>query len=258
MDEEGIAGEHQDFWGYEFGDRISSNLGTVTLVKQYSDGGRSINTEKSGIGNNWKVLVSEPTGSKYAFAKFRPTLTPFLSEKTDDENQIVSWRALGRTLSDILFVLQYLLYEANKRKEAVEQGISQLFVLETAVAREPRFHSAGLGLSVSPLSRRYLEKLGKDTVFDRAVKGMEDHAYSDGKELVRPRHADFAVRLREYGVLHMQTLGNCACLGAMPRHFEDNEGYCLSSHNVDTVFQQFNLLVGIAHVWQMVRDGVRA
>lgn len=183
---------------------------------------------------------------------------PTFSEKTDDENQRVSLRDFGHTLSGILFILQYLLYRADERKEKAKQGISQLFVLETAMARESGFHSAGLGLSVSPLARRYLEKLGKDIVFDRAVKGMEDHLYSGRKELTRSFHGDFAVRLREYGVLHMHTVGNCACLGTMPHHFGDNEGYYLSSHNVDTMFQQFNLLVGIAYVWQMVRDGVHA
>ena len=186
---------------------------------------------------------------------------PAFTEKSSDKDQGISMRTLGYTLSNILFTLQHLLYETNGQKEDIEQGISQLFMLESATAREPGFHSAGLGLSLSPLSRRYLEGLGKDTVLEQAVKGMREHyfrLFPDRKEGARPFHGDIAVHLYEHGVLYMHTVGNCACLGTMPRNFGDNEGYHLSSHNVDSVSQQFNLLVGVAYVWQMVRDGVYA
>lgn len=183
---------------------------------------------------------------------------PAFLEKTDDENQIVSMRTLGHTLSSISFVLQHLLHETDERNEKVEQGLSQLFVIETTVAHEPGFHSAGLGLSLSPLARKYLEGLGKGSSFVKAEEAMKAHYLGplpDEKEVIRSFHGDFVIRLREHGVLHMNTMGNCACLGTMPKDFGD-QGCCFSSHNVDTVFQQFNLLVGIAYVWQMVRDGL--
>ncbi len=184
---------------------------------------------------------------------------PAFLEKDDDEDKIITMRVLGHTLSSILFILQHLLYEIEEQNVEVAQGgQQQLFVLETAVARESGFHSASLGLSLSPLARKYLEGLGKNITFSKASEAMGEHyrqMNSGDEETVLLFRHEFEVRLREHGVLGMRTAGNCACLGTMPQNFGDMGCY-LSSHNVDAVAQQFNLLVGVAHVWQMVRDGV--
>ncbi len=184
---------------------------------------------------------------------------PAFLEKNDDENKIITMRVLGQTLSSILFILQHLLYEIEEQnEELVQGGQQQLFVLETAVARESGFHSAGLGLSLSPLARKYLEGLGKNITIGKAGEAMGEHyrqMNSGDEETVLLFRHEFEVRLREHGVLGMRTAGNCACLGTMPQNFGDMGCY-LSSHNVDAVAQQFSLLVGIAHVWQLVRNGL--
>ncbi|OHA79416.1 MAG: hypothetical protein A2747_03225 [Candidatus Yonathbacteria bacterium RIFCSPHIGHO2_01_FULL_44_41] len=216
---------------------------------------------------------------QHGCARFSKTLgrsavieVPAFLENPDDENQIVGMRDLGHTLSSILFILQHILHDADEgKKDVAEQESSpvldtkpagsQLFVLETIVAREPgQFHGAGLGLSLSPVARKYLESLGKGVDLDGAMESMKEHffmPYADEKFRNRAWHGDFVIRLREYGVLHLNTRGNCACMGTEPKDFGDR-GYSLLSHNVDTVAQQFNLLVGIANVWQMVRGGLRA
>lgn len=184
---------------------------------------------------------------------------PSFLEKSDDESEIITMRVLGHTLSSILFVLQHLLYEEEKQNgEVTQDGQQQLFVLETAVAHGSGFHSAGLRLSLSPLARKYLEGIGKNITIVKAGEAMGEHyrqMNAGDEETVLLFCHEFEVRLREYGVLGMRTVGNCACLGTMPQNFGD-EGCYLSSHNVDEVGQQFSLLVGIAYVWQMVRDGV--
>lgn len=183
-----------------------------------------------------------------------------------DESKTVGMHAqmrdLGSTLANIFFVLQHLLHEEDEQNVEVEQGnCLQLFVVETFVAREPgQPHGAGLGLSVSTQARKYLEVFGSQIELERAMEAMKEHFFlphTDGKIRDKIWRGDFVVRLRDNGVLHMNTRGNCACLGTMPRDF-GNRGCSLSSHNVDTVSQQFNLLVGIASIWQMVRDGLRA
>lgn len=186
---------------------------------------------------------------------------PAFLENPDDENQAVPIRDLGHTLASILFLLQHLLHEADEASEEVKQtSPGQLFVVETFVAREPgQPHGAGLGLSLSPVARKFLETLGEGVCIDKAVSAMVNHhwnSFTRGKPKPQVWYGDFVVRLRKHGVLHLNTRGNCACLGTMPRDFGDR-GYYLSSHNVDTVFQQFSLLVGIASIWQMVRNGVR-
>lgn len=186
---------------------------------------------------------------------------PAFIDESNTVEHAVQVRDLGHTLANIFFILQQLLNEEGKQSVEMEQkSNTQLFVVETFVAREPgQFHGAGIGLSVSPSARKYLETLDRGMEFEMAIESMKSHffmPYTDEEIHRRSWHGDFVIRLRDNGVLHMNTQGNCACLGAMPRDFGD-EGCYLSSHNVDTVRQQFNLLVGIASVWQMVRDGLR-
>ena len=181
---------------------------------------------------------------------------PAFLENPDDEDQLVSMRELGRTLSSILFILQHLLHEADGHNDNAGQGLPQLFVVVTFISHRQEFHSAGLEISLSPLARKYLEEMGDNIPLREAMQSMEEHYLKSSRLKTRLFITAMDVHLREYGVLHLHTVGNCACLGTIPRDF-GNEGYCLSSHNVDTVYQQFNLLVGIASVWQMVRDGLR-
>lgn len=185
---------------------------------------------------------------------------PAFVDRSNTVEHAVQMRDLGSTLANIFFSLNHLLYEEDERNVEMEQeSYSQLFVVETFVAREPgQFHGAGLELSLSPLARKYLEGLGSHIELEMAMEAMKEHFFMpdvDGQIHRKSWHGDFVVRLREHGVLHMNTRGNCACLSTMPRDFGDR-GCCLSSHNVDTVNQQFNLLVGIASVWQMVRGGI--
>lgn len=223
-------------------------------------------------------VISGGAFGQHGCARFSKTLgrsavieVPAFLENPNAENRVVTMRVLGHTLASILFILQQILYDAEKQKGEAEQGStpvfdtkpagSQLFLVETFVASEPgQFHGAGIEFSISPLARKYLEGLGKGILLDKAMEAMKKHYLDqspDEEKTQKLYHGDFVVRLREHGVLHMNTIGDCACLGTIPRDFGD-EGCHLSSHNVDTVFQQFNLLVGIANVWQMVRDGLLA
>ncbi|MGB2580131.1 MAG: hypothetical protein WBC83_00355 [Minisyncoccia bacterium] len=186
---------------------------------------------------------------------------PSFIEESNTVEYSIQMRDLGSTLAEIFFILQHLLYEDDEQNVEVQQGgHTQLFVVETFVARElGQFHGAGLELAVSTQARKYLESLGSNIDLERAIEAMKAHFFMphvDGQLHCKSWHGDFVVRLRDNGVLHMNTRGNCACLGTMPRDFGDR-GCQLSSHNVDTVSQQFNLLVGIASVWQMVREGLR-
>lgn len=175
-----------------------------------------------------------------------------------DEGQKVFLRDLGQTLSGVLRVLKYLLAEEDEQKEEITQGISQLFVLNTFVSLELGFHSAGMEMTTSPLSRRYFEGLGENIILDEARNAMRAHMLRmfpsrEGSSLL---HSYPRITLRERGVLDLATEGNCACFGTAPRDFGENEGYHLTSHNIDYISQQFNLLVGVASVWQMVRNGL--
>lgn len=220
-------------------------------------------------------VISGGAFGQHGCARFSKTLgrsavieVPAFLENLNAENQVITMRVLGHTLASILFILQHILYDADEQKGEVEQGStpvldtkptsSQLFVLETIVTREPeQFHGAGLGLSVSPLARKYLENMGNNVHLDEAVVAMEKHYQMHSKIKVDLFRTALDVHICTNGVLHMHTVGSCACLGTMPKDF-GGRGCYFSSHNVDTVFQQFNLLVGIAYVWQMVRGGLLA
>lgn len=187
---------------------------------------------------------------------------PAFLKNPDDVTNIVTMRVLGHTLSSILFILNHLLHETDKsNEEVIPQALLQLFVIETYISHDLRQpHGAGLDLSLSPVARKFLKALGNSVCIDKAMTAMSNHHWNSsakGKPKPQAWYGDFVVRLREHGVLHLNTRGDCACLGTIPREFGERGCY-LSSHNVDTVFQQFNLLVGIAYIWQMVRNEVKS
>jgi len=161
---------------------------------------------------------------------------------------------------DLLTRLLYHIMTEHK-KECVPGCAPQLFHIGTYVGEAGQFHGAALDLSVSLTARLYLHGLGEGICLKDTVRSMQEHH----KELFSGDKGrsfgffseDFRASLRERGLLDFKTLGNCACLGANPSSFDDDEGCYLSSHNVDNVSQQFNLLVAIASVWQKVHDGIQ-
>lgn len=168
-----------------------------------------------------------------------------------------------RNYAHTISLLTRLFYHitAEQKKESTLDCTPQLFHINTYVGEAGQFHGAALDLSVSLTARLYLYKLGENIYWKDTVQSMENHF-----ETLSPRENDsysnffsrgLGARLRERGLLDFKTFGDCACLGANPSSFGDEEGCYLSSHNVDNVVQQFNLLVAIASVWQKVADGIR-
>lgn len=184
---------------------------------------------------------------------------PAFIEKDDDREQGFSIKDLGFTLLSVLDILRHLLFDVEERNEEPTQNNLQLFELETFISDGPGFrYSAGLELSLSPSSRKYLEMLGQNIILDKATDLMRAHMLKmfPSREGSSFLHSYPRITLRERGVLGLVTEGNCACLGTAPDSFRDDEGCYLTSHNIDHISQQFNLLVGVASVWQMVRSGL--
>lgn len=212
------------------------------------------------------VITGGPLGqdgcafASKTFEGFTRIRVPAFVEKPDDENELVLMRTFAQTLSGILSVLQQLLFDADEQKEEPIYRLPQLFSLETYVASEPGHNSMGLDLSLSPFARKYLEHIGEGTVYYKAVEAMKEHYWKlhpTDKKSVELFPGAVMVCLRENGVLHINTVGESVCLGTIPENFGDERGCHLCSNNVDTVSQQFNLLVGVAYVWSAVYDGFR-
>ena len=182
----------------------------------------------------------------------------FLTSQDDQNSRNVIHYAM--TIKMILLILRFILDKVNE-EEKVAIFNSQLFTLETYLGPpEQHFHGAGLELTLSPSARVFLEKLGDNVCIDGARDSMSNH-YNIfyGEKAIHSSSSmrySFRVNTRTNGILHLNTIGDCACIGAMPKDFTEVEGCHLHSHNVDTTYQQFNLLVGIAYIWQMVRNGL--
>lgn len=195
------------------------------------------------------------------FEGFMCIKIPAFVTKLDYETSRDLMRTYAHTLSSILSALQQMLYESMEQVEPAIHRLPQLFCLNTHVGLATDLHSAGLDLSLSPLSRRYLEKVGDAVVYEDAIEAMEEHywrIHPGAEKEIGLFPGAVMVRITQNGVPHLHTVGECACLGAMPENFGDGRGCHLHSHNVDSVYQQFNLLVGVAYIWQAVRDGLRA
>ncbi|OHA84547.1 MAG: hypothetical protein A2408_03565 [Candidatus Yonathbacteria bacterium RIFOXYC1_FULL_52_10] len=174
----------------------------------------------------------------------------------------IELREYARTISTLERILGTLIYESRDAPDTGEPY--QLFHVNTYVGkpagkRHGQWHGGGIDLSVAHSARTHLEVHGGSIAWEEVLKSMQTHhaaTFPSVAEEYRYGPASFKARVRERGLLHLHTIGNGVCLGANSDSFSDDEGCYLSGHNVDTVAQQFNLLVGIASVWQAVHKGM--
>lgn len=177
------------------------------------------------------------------------SITEALNHRQDGHEKAL---LCGSVISDIFFALGELIFDLPKYSGG---RTKQLFHVNT-IARKG-LHGGSFDLTVSLPARTYLQSLGENIDLKKISKTMYEHyvLVNGASEYTLNSHC-FRVQLRERGLLNMVTMGDCACLGTSPDKLRDDEGYYLSSHNMDTVSQQFNMLVGIASIWKMVRDGI--
>ena len=153
-------------------------------------------------------------------------------------------------MDSLLRVISCVLSEYEKAGSLTKKAPYQLFDVGTMASENSR----PIWLTVSSFARAYLEEMGEGKLTE-VVSAMEAH-YQNMYNRSTSR-CDFRAEIRERGVLSFHTQGSCACLcGVNPGYVGDGEGYYLHSHNVDSLFRQFNILVGVASVWQMVRNGL--
>ena len=185
----------------------------------------------------------------------RVSLTiPAVPAILDTEGPYAHIQPYARTIVIMTKVLSSMLYEISKDEDACVPVREQLFHTQTVLFSG--FHGASLDLTVSHTAAEYLASCGEEKECTPAVRAMRSHYHAlflPDEELGYIRRG-IDVVLRTKGLLHLNTVGDCACMGAIPQHHDD-KGYYLSSHNVDGAHQQFNLLVGIASLWNMVREG---
>lgn len=161
------------------------------------------------------------------------------------------------TLAHILVVFSILACEVDARHEEFSEDIlSQLFFVNTYRGSGVANGNWGLEVTVSPRARAVLRDVDS-AVFARVTIAMHKHFvdYHAFDPRGEPGLGDFTCDVHA-GVIQLKTFGFCSCLGCEPPRCED-DGYYLSSHNVDNAAQQFNLLVGLAYLWQAVREKVK-
>lgn len=169
----------------------------------------------------------------------------------DDKTYATEINAFAGTMDGLLRAISYVLSEHEKAGSLTNAMPYQLFDVGTMACENSR----PIFLTVSSFARAYLEKVGEGSPED-IVSAMEGHYQNMFNDRSSSR-CNFRATIREKGILSFHTPGNCACLsGVNPDYLMDGHGYYLHSHNMDHVAQQFNILVGVASVWQMVRDGL--
>lgn len=174
-------------------------------------------------------------------------------------NQKDKLSAIAETLSHIFLLDHQITADTVKKEGGGSRDDIQLFSLETMFSKEEEFHGAGLSFSVAPKAAVFLGKHPPGTLIPNAVKEMKSQWLKiSGVKRKESRYTDqaFTAHLREYGMLSLSTMGNCACLGEVPEELGENRGFGITSHNVDYAPQQINLLIGLACVWDWVRESL--
>lgn len=218
--------------------------------------------DKETCGFNGCVRVEKGENVTIFFPITQNTIAPDTKEVPHG-----GYRKHGFMLSVMLDHINYLLNSHLQKnhlvKECLSNEIPQLFGVNTiANPKEQGYHSASLFLSVSVPATQFLLKQSKFIGVPHGGKNMLEHylaMYPEEKKSDNHWYLSttLVAGIREHATLHFKTSGNCACMGDMPKERRADRGMEISSHNVDTIQQQFNLLVGIATLWDWVREEIK-
>ncbi len=229
-------------------------VGTFDLIKEF------LNDEVAAK----QLFLFDPSaeemwGNKYAFFPLHKTedgghsFSITLKDQVDQEKR----KEICSDLSNFLNILELIGRDEGGKHTAKKGEQIQLFSLSTIHLDEPRLGGGYLSFSVSPEAARFLEQQSGRTIpgVHEAMKAHHLGIFPKDKE-VRPLEflGGLVGTIRNHGTLDFKTLGNCACMGAMPREATEDEGSFIDAHNVDSSWQQLSLIVGLATTWKWVRD----
>jgi hypothetical protein len=234
-----------------------TELGASELVKILQE-----RASKKVLPKNFILPHHKEWGIKGVFVTKRQSLRPIQKDEfivveipSNDKSKL---RAIAETLANIFYFEPYLTAE-NVKKKDVYTGPVQLFSVSTMFSADEEWQTAALSFSVSPHAATFLAKQPPGTQVPDAVKEMKKQWLAiTGTKRKDFEDAElfFSAHLKEHGMFRLSTVGNCACLGKRSEELKKNQGFHIASHNVDFSHQQINLLVGLACVWDWVRESL--
>lgn len=224
-----------------------------------------------------KIFMSSKTWNEHFAGNFR-LVTPWVKEPSIGAQSVINWDEVEKTydlfeghLEDGMnIVVQVRVVPENDRPSKVDDFKQytktiheflealfiftadrnhlslqcthhpQLFVVTTCVNEGMRT-GYELEVTISPQALAYVGKMNKEQF--AFVERLMDECVVEGQGCSE-------VRAMPYGKSFVLKAGN-ASVGP------GGEVNCLRGHNVDNPAQQLVLLVGLAVIWQMVREGVK-
>jgi hypothetical protein len=221
--------------------------------------------KKDGVRND--VAFEPPSTEKgWGFeGAFRPvkarrdgrfTLVVPINDQVDQKKR----ENIADSLSFFTAVLDIqILPDACRKGNKKDEEQVQLFSLETIHRNDTHFHAAAADLTVSPVAGTFLLAHSEERI-PGARRAMKEHWGALFPDIRKRKEymlsTDLSGVVREYGTLSFTSIGNCACMGAMPEKPQPGHGMYIDSHNLDTSWQQLNMLAGIAAMWRWVRKSL--
>jgi hypothetical protein len=204
-----------------------------------------IDSKEFGLDNCCKVRVE---GSRVRiFVPLTKNKIPLIKNKKGKEANFVG---VCRTLGVLFMRLNHLFWARDEYpKDTSNLGdplIPQLYHIDSGFGTG-LYHAASFDAYFAAPAVKIFADHSRETI-PSAQNAMLQHyiAGARNKHEVKLMSSLFRARIRELGTLDYSTAGNCACFGAMPESYNLEHGLTLTSHNIDTAWQQFNLLVGLA------------
>lgn len=176
-------------------------------------------------------------------------------QKNDTQRKLVC-----RSLSSLFDILNYVVSgEAEEKRNPYPKEQVQLFSMNTFYSQTATYHGAGMEVSISPESAKFLIEHSEQSI-PGVYEAMKTHHLTKYPKDRRTNFGGFFGGLsgviREKGTLSFATCGNCACLGHMPIEIQEGQGLYIDSHNLDTSWQQLSMVIGVATTWKWVRDSL--
>jgi hypothetical protein len=166
-----------------------------------------------------------------------------------------------KSLSGFFRIINYVvLFEVEEERQPRDDERLQLLCVDTYWGEEAMNHSYGMGVSMSPETALFLIRHSQEEI-PGVRKAMLIHHKVLYPEIHKERNPRsfmgwFTGVIRELGTISFITMGDCACLGQMPKETQLDEGLYADSHNLDNPGQQLNMIVGISIMWEWVQTAL--
>lgn len=164
------------------------------------------------------------------------------------------WAVSGPRYNTIPRAIYLLLLVLNREEYSVRSAENQLMIID-GICYGNDTSERGISGEFSPVVREWLRQFPANQDIGSIVDTMHNVYVLGLSRKQSSLYARYSFSAHSFGdgLLHLKVPGTCACIGPGTSSVQEDRGFRLSPHNIDSPSQQFAMLAGLGKLCELVR-----